>query len=60
MQRGARGAQGDTPSEISLYTLRNHCTCAKFGALDHRVTVKTVTDWTISTCSILEAVCNST
>ena len=43
---GARGSFGEgTPSKITQYMLRNWYT--KFDALDHSVTIKTITDRTI-------------
>ena len=42
--RGAEWFKRGTPSKPIIYILRNHHT--KFGALDHHVTIKTVTDQT--------------
>jgi len=43
--RGAEGVHGGTPSKITLYTLRS--TCTKYSALIHRVTIKSIRDWTL-------------
>jgi len=54
VQRDARRVHSSTPSEISLYTLRNHC--IKFGALDHCVMIKTITGQTNGRKGICNAV----